>query len=270
MALYNKTIFFSIKIKFSKIVIMRKYFLFVCVIFIILFSSCSQKKKNTLNEDSINITLESSNSEFSSSPQTWHITNKRICVIFGYNFNSEEIYTPLLENLSKKYGLDENGGLILPLIYPESFKHGVKGYSSDLFSILNDDEIEFSGVIILGAPEKTHQALARLQDKWNEKIPYPIIALFPQDDILGLEFACDIVIDQEGNFSDLEEEHSQNIPQIDKILEETVDYVVALKSSLPRDISIQTHVQQMYKNRNVRRYLDPESGLQSINHFVLN
>lgn len=250
--------------------IMKKNLLVGFTIFIILFTSCSQKKKDILNEDSINITLESSDLTISSSPQTWHITNKRICVIFGYNFNSEEVYNPLLKNLSQKYGLDENGGLILPLIYPESFKHGVKGYSSDLFSILNDDEIDFSGVIILGAPEKTHQALARLQEKWDEKIPYPIIALFPQDDVLGLEFACDIVIDQEGNFSDLEEEHSQNIPQVDKILEETVDYVIALKSSMPRDVSIQTHVQQMYKNRNVRRYLDPESGLQSINHFVLN
>lgn len=249
---------------------MKKILLFFPLIFVFLFLSCNQKKSEIITEDTVKINLESTDSKVADETQTWHITNKRICVIFGYDFNSEEICKPLLNILSEKYGLDEDGGLIYPLIYPESFKHGAKGYASDLYSILNDDEIDFSGLIILGAPEKTYQALARLQDKWNQKIPYPIIALFPQDDVLGMEAACDIIIDQEGVPTDVLEEQTQNIPEIDEILEETINYVIALESPLPKDISIQTHVQQMYKNRSFRRYIDPESGLQSINHFVFN
>lgn len=251
---------------------MKKYQLFMMIsLAALIFSACSKNKKEITQEDSFELSLDKTSAKVSSAPQSWHITNKRICVVFGYDFNSPEVYQKLKALLEEKYGLDENGGLIYPLLYPDDFKHGSRGYSGDLFAILNDDTIDFSGLIILGAPEKTHTALARLQDKWEQQVPYPIIALYPQDDVLGLEAACDVVMDQgqieHDNNSELAE---QEILNADEILIDTINYIIALGSPMSRDISVQTHVQQMYKNKSFRRYVDSQSGLQSINHFVFN
>lgn len=239
----------------------------------VLLGGCKKNNNNKPVADSeapIEITLQPTDSKVHNEPQTWHITNKRICVLFGYDFNEPEVYEPLKEILSEKYGLSENGGLIYPLVYPDDFKHGVKGYSSDLYSILNDDANDFSGLIILGAPEKTHTALARLQDKWEQMVPYPIIALYPQDDVLGMESACDVVIDQGQSSASELEESEQQISDADEVLLDTINYLIALGVPMIRDTSVQTHVMQMYKNKKIRRYVDSESGLQSINHFVFN
>jgi len=251
---------------------MKKILIISLAVTALLFTGCSKNKTKTqVNpEEAIEITIQESAEKVSQEPQTWHITNKRICVLFGYDFNSPEVYQPLENLLSEKFGLEQDGGLIYPLVYPDDFKHGVKGYSGDLFAILNDDDNDFAGLIILGAPEKTHLALARLQDKWDQNVPYPIIALYPQDDVLGLESACDVVID-EGQDSDTNlEDAEQVIADADEVLLETINYIIALGAPMTRNISVQTHVQQMYKNRSVRRYVDSESGLQSINHFVFN
>ena len=251
---------------------MKKYQLFMMIsLAALIFSACSKNKKEITQEDSFELSLDKTSAKVSAAPQSWHITNKRICVVFGYDFNSPEVYQKLKALLEEKYGLDEDGGLIYPLLYPDDFKHGSRGYSGDLFAILNDDTIDFSGLIILGAPEKTHTALARLQDKWEQQVPYPIIALYPPDDVLGLEAACDVVMDQgqieHDNNSELAE---QEILNADEILIDTINYIIALGSPMSRDISVQTHVQQMYKNKSFRRYVDSQSGLQSINHFVFN
>lgn len=249
---------------------MKKILIISLAAITLLSTGCSKKHTQSQlpAEESIEITLQPTDTKIPEIPQTWHITNKRICVIFGYDFNTPEIYEPLKAQLSQKFGLNEDGGLIYPLVYPEDFKHAPKGYSSDLYSILNDDENDFAGLIILGAPEKTHLALARLQDKWEQTVPYPIIALYPQDDVLGMEAACDVVIDQGQNSDGNLEESEQVISDADEVLIETINYLIALGVPMTRDTSVQTHVQQMYKNKNIRRYVDSESGLQSINHFV--
>lgn len=251
---------------------MKKILIISLAAIAILLTGCKKNKSNSQEntEESIEITLQPTEAKVPAEPQPWHITNKRICVLFGYDFNTPEVYEPLKAKLSEKYGLADDGGLIFPLIYPDDFKHGVKGYSGDLYAILNDDTNDFAGLIILGAPEKTHTALARLQDKWEQKVPYPIISLYPQDDVLGMEAACDVVIDQ-GQSSDGNLEEAEHvIEDADIVLLDTINYIIALGVPMSRDISVQTHVLQMYKGKSFRRYVDSESGLQSINHFVFN
>lgn len=205
----------------------------------------------------------------------WHITPQKICVVLGYDFNDKEKADKMIAMLSDRYGLAEDDGLIYPMIFPDDFKANGRTYYTNLSLALQNDIPNLIGVIILGAPENTHIALSRNQDYWNSKVPYPVIALFPQDDVLGLESTCSIVLDkgQAANFNGevLEEETiGAVIPEAPEILCQTIDYILTLEGPLPRDKSLSNHVLCMLKNHQVHHYCDPETGLQSINHFVLN
>ncbi|MBP5577715.1 MAG: hypothetical protein J6X67_13255, partial [Treponema sp.] len=48
-----------------------------------------------------------------------HAEDGEICVLFGYGFNSENFYSQIIRNLDTLYGLEENDGMILPLIFPD-------------------------------------------------------------------------------------------------------------------------------------------------------
>ncbi len=248
--------------------------LFSLLAFSFIFSGC-KKKQETYDTNSIDLTLsKAEESKLSEQPQKWHVTNKRVCVLFGYDFNNPEIKEPLLTLLRNNFGLDEDGGLIYPLSYPDDFKHGVRGYASDFAAILQDDTLDLAGIVLLGAPENTHTALAKNQDKWEQNVPYPVIALFPQDDVLGIESTCDIVVDKgqtAGLTGEVAPEESdgqihQNAPEI---IVETIRYIQLLDGAPSRSRDLQKHMEQMLEGFQFHHYVDPESGLQSINHFVL-
>ena len=255
--------------------------LFGLLIFSLILSGCKkQQKKKTYDTDSIELTTDISDetkalSDLMNTTQKWHLTNKRVAVLFGYDFNNEDVKANLLSILQENFGLAEEGGLIYPITYPEDFKHGVRGYASDFAAILQSDELDLVGVVLLGAPENTHVALARNQDKWNQEVPYPVIALFPQDDVLGIESTCDIVVDKgqtAGLTGEIAPEESdgqihQNAPEI---IVETIKYIQLLDGAPSRSKELQKHMEQMLAGFQFHHYTDPESGLLSINHFVLN
>ena len=255
--------------------------LFGLLIFSLILSGCKkQQKKKTYDADRIELTTDISDetkalSDLMNTNQKWHLTNKRVAVLFGYDFNNEDVKADLLAVLQENFGLAEEGGLIYPITYPEDFKHGVRGYASDFAAILQSDELDLAGVVLLGAPENTHVALARNQDKWNQEVPYPVVALFPQDDVLGIESTCDIVVDKgqtAGLTGEIAPEESdgqihQNAPEI---IVETIKYIQLLDGAPSRSKELQKHMEQMLAGFQFHHYTDPESGLLSINHFVLN
>jgi hypothetical protein len=253
---------------------MKKIFIYGISLFAFFYISCNNDKINIPTTTSSFELLDSSFEEFNTK-NNWHITNKRICVLFGYNFNSPEIQEKIIKSLDEKYGLDSENGLITPLFFPENFKHNGKSYATDLYNFLNKDENIFSAVILLGAPENTHIALARNQDFWNMNVPYPIIALFPQDDALGLESTCDFVIEKsqvaeiEGTILK-EENETEFIIESPEILFETIDYLISYDSTFAKNSQLTLQINQIYKEKKLRHYIDPESGLQSINHFILD
>ncbi len=255
---------------------MKKTIISILSVSLIFFISSCNKDDNQISDlNSIElISSESNLSELNNNSQKWHITNKRICVVFGYDFNNPEITNELLKLLQENFGLASEGGLIYPLIYPNDFRHGAKGYATDLLNELQSEDKDFAGVVILGAPDNTHSALARNQDKWNREVPYPVIALFPQDEVLGIESTCDLVLDksQTANMAGeitQEEVEGQLISEAPEVLVNTIKYIQNLSYSLPVDSKLQTHVLQMVKSNNIYHYTDPETGLQSINHFIL-
>lgn len=238
---------------------------------------CGCKKNDDKNQLATTHNIEITNNETQSSSlnqmiNLWHITNKRICVLFGYGYNDENTVAKLTSILEERYGLDEDDGLIHTLVYPDSFKRNGRSYSSEFYSILSESEKDYAGIVILGAPESTHIALGRLQDFWSMNIPYPIIALFPQDNVLGLESTCDIVIEkaQKSDIAEEIEEESSKVEEVDpSILINTIDYVLTLNGPIPKNADLQNHAQQMLKNNNIIKYTDADTGLKSINHFVI-
>ena len=192
--------------------------------------------------------------ELVETPQTelpqWTESQSVVCVLFGYGFNSSFFYDDALARLEKQFGLEEENGLVWPVLYPDDVKNRI----SNLYDMVNARNIK--GIVLLGAPENTHYTLAKLQEFWENDMPYPVFSLFPQDDMLGMESTCDFVLDYERTAED--------------ILVSAIKYIADLpeRSHLPADEEIHAHVHQIV-GKPVRRYTDSETGLQAINHFVM-
>ena len=254
-----------------------KKIVFVLLISFILFSGCKKEKNQVPQTDLIQLNIQpaADTKVLETQNQKWHVTNKRVCVIFGYDFNTPEAVEKFTALLGERYGLEADGGLIYTMIYPDSFKHGAKGYASELTAALTGTDKDLAGILILGAPENTHTAFARLQDYWELNVPFPIYALFPQDDVLGLESTCDFVLDKEQQ-TDLtgdiapEETVSEIILEAPEVLTDCIDYMLEMEGPFVKDSTLPKHVMQMLKDKKIHHYVDPESGIQSINHFVLN
>ncbi|MCQ2591813.1 MAG: hypothetical protein MJ188_03425 [Treponema sp.] len=211
---------------------------------------------------------------FGKEKTNWRYTKKRILVFFGYDFNTPEVKEKIIKILENNFGLSENDGLISTITYPDSFKRNGRYYVSDFTDFLINYDEDLAGIIILGAPERTHIALGRLQDYWNMQVPYPIISLFPQDDILGMESTCDLVLDKldEVDADNLPAEESSNSALLSvatNVLISSINYMVNMNGGIKKDSSAQAHAVQMVKGKRLQYYLDPESGLHAINHFII-
>lgn len=277
MSFSRKNKYGTILVNMKRQIFFRRYrvkFLFtVIAITTFLTGGCKEEEKIEPSDDTINLEVYQTDENDFSGIQNWHITNKRIAVLFGYDFNTPEIVESYKEILGERYGLEEDGGMIVTITYPDDFRHNGKMYPTDLKNFLSDSNRDYCAAVILGAPENTHISLARLQDEWNMSVPFPIAALFPQDDVLGLEATCDLVIDRmqtgdmaEESFSNDELFITQKAPQI---LCQLLDYLIELGTSLPKNSSVQANAMQMFRGEKIAHYLDPETGLQSVNHFIL-
>lgn len=254
---------------------------------LLIFTSCGKKDPALTSENSLTIQLsDSGNSEITDYPQTHSFTNKKILVLFGYDFNSEAFTQKVIENLDSHYGLctendtAEDGGIIFALRFPQDFKRGGRSYATELYGILSNPEYDFGGILLLGAPEYTHLALARNQDDWNQEVPYPVIALFPQDDGLGIESTCDFIIDKSQSAKLADENISVNLENQQESNDEfalselsliysAIEYIKLSDFSLQELNEPKNHVAHLLDGKKFHNYSDPETGLKSINHFVV-
>ncbi len=195
-----------------------------------------------------------------------------ICILFGEDFTTESFYNDAINKLADKYGLKDEGGIILPIKYPDD----VKSRISNFYDVITEHKIK--GIILLGAPEGTHKALYRLRSKpsEDEEPPYSnaIFSLMPQDDILGQESTCDFILEYERNSADTDIENEISItPQLaetaENIVIRAVRYIEENPLPLQPTTELREHVQAIVGAKKVRRYTDPETGIQAINHFVI-
>ena len=247
--------------------------IFILFIYSILIISCTKDFASSdivegtvvLNDTDIDI------SENAMPTQMWHQTNKTLCVLLGYGYNTPELSEEIINLLGTKFGLKEDDGLILPLVYPNDFKRGNKYYISELRNILKDKDL--CGIILLGAPEGTNNAIAKIEDSYDGEKPFPVFSFFSQDELLGMEYVADFVLDKEmkANISGEVEEEAVQEPVVDfaKIVIHATKSMVMLERPLKKDKNLQSFVEYIVLDNKINRYIDPDTGLYSINHFVL-
>ncbi len=250
-------------------VLKKKWFGIAFCVFAFFLFGCTEKKRSSSSWDDgdlLQLSVKESNPEENSEMPFMHRepNDGLICVMFGYGFNTEDFYTNTISRLKEKYGLEEDGGLIVPIIYPDDLKSRI----SNLYDVVSERNIK--GLILLGAPEMTHKTLMKLRNDWNGHPPYAIFSFMPQDDILGQESCCDFVLEYERKTNiEVESENVVIGEDADDIVLRAVRYMAALPSALPLDLDLHSHVQSIVGEKKVRRYTDTESGIQVINHFII-
>lgn len=204
------------------------------------------------------------------------IEGKTIAVILGYGYNDSEKKDGIIQMLAQNYGVDteEAPGLISVFTYPDNFTVSGKPRISSLINLIEDKKM--CGMIILGAPEGTHTAISKLQDKTETgKLAFPVFTIFPQDDVLGSESTSFFVLDYAHKSDDSEHldssESTGDIPDFDvnKFLANAVDSILETQGELPQNDQLADFVHKIVgAKRKLNRYVDGETGLKSINHFI--
>ncbi len=264
----------------------KKYFKIFAMISLTLmslfFCACSNKK-----DKSPEITEVLEEEQPQNIRPHWQNTAEKICIVFGYGYNSEDFTKPEIEHLEEFFGLSdgtENSGLIIPYIFPDDFTVGNTGRISRLVTLLED--VKVAGLITIGAPEYTSNTLAVLREKMSDNIlqeqdsskvkPFPIYTLFPQDDALAIEATSDFVLDKAiihlDKVEEIEQEQEQvRIDGIEDIIDNAIDNMLLVKAPLKSDSTLFMHVNQIAGVKHgIKRYVDPETGLSSINHFIID
>ena len=268
----RRPIFKKLKIRYYDN--MKKYenavlFAVLCLACFI-FCSCGQRKKNNDYADLMRLNIKSVPHSVWTNSRAWSESEKKICIVFGYGYNGDEFISKIKAELSEKYGLAEDGGLIIPLLFPGDFKVSGRDRISMLPEILRD--VRLKGIIFLGAPENTHNAVSVFKNLYDGEIPFPIFSFFPQDDVLGMEWTADFVLD-EARPQDAVPAMEESVVVTDEVsllLDSSVRYMTLLDSPLPPDSDLILHVRAIAeKYGKISRYVDPETGLLSVNHFVL-
>ncbi|MBP3709224.1 MAG: hypothetical protein J6I73_02260 [Treponema sp.] len=251
------------------------------IIFIILticsfsFFSCNEKKRAIavdISSEAVSTELAGDDANnLSQKTQTWHVSNDCICILFGYGYNDVQFISSMTETLFELYGSSDDGGLILPLVFPDDFRRGSRSIAAELPLFVSDKNLR--GIILLGAPENTHFGLAHVQDSFDGVQSFPIFSFFPQDDISGMEGTADIVLDkaQSANIDGMVglEAEQTFVKAVPDFVKKSVAYMLAIDAPLAKNSDLLAHVQRIVGNASVRRYVDPQTGLQSINHFIL-
>lgn len=242
----------------------RNSILAAAAILLLIFFSCKEKVQNESVAQS-NLPEE----EEQIVPKKYTNENGSICVIFGYGFNDDKFYDDALEKLGAIYGLDDEGGLIFPLRYPEDFKSKIDNLYEKV------DKKNLRGMIFLGAPEKTYIALYKIKESvyGNANIPYSIFSFFPQDDTLGQESICDLVVEYERSAAEEATKTEIEMPideNAERVVISAIEYMANINGPMKTDGNLHERVQTIVGPDNrIHRYTDSDSGIQALNHYVM-
>lgn len=198
--------------------------------------------------------------------------DRRITLVLGYGANDSDTLASVRSMIFERYGFAEDGGLVSLFVFPDDFMQGGRGRISRLATLVNHDET--AGLIIVGAPESTHAALARLHDQDGGILSFPVFCLFPQDNVLGIEANSDLVLEymsaEEQTETDSQAAAAQFSRDLPELLSDAVWYMTLIDAPLPLNADLYTHAIQLAGSGwTVSHYADAETGLSSLNHFII-
>jgi hypothetical protein len=256
--------------------ILKALLLFISLCSVASIISCKKENKAPIAETIVSTEAPGENVPLKlkklSTETKAYLEGKNIVVILGYGYNDVANVTKITQSLNDNFGVEaeEEPALISIFVYPADFMVAGKERISSIADRIEDKNL--AGMIILGAPEGLHIALSKIQDKTEDgKIPYPVFTFFSQDDVLGTESTSDFVLDYAHKTNSIDGEVTDFIPDFDvvSILTNAISSMIELREPLKSDSSLKAFVQKLLdKNRTVVHYVDGETGLQSINHFI--
>ena len=240
-------------------------------IFLFLFSGC--KKQETKSVPAAENTVARAAKLLNLPSQiTESLSGKNIFVLLAHNFNDEKSVEDFTKTLDENFGVhsQDTPGLIKILVYPQDFTVSGKVRITSLYTILKDENP--AGLVTLGAPEGLCNAIAKLEDtQENSVLPYPVIQLFPQDNILGTEAVSTIVLDyaQTLETSISEETIFQINFNPEEILINSIEEIILERGKILKNRNLLLTVQNILGSKyKVANYIDSETSLQSVNHFI--
>lgn len=267
---------------FSYSVHMRKinfaFLLFLMALLAVFIVGCSKSKKNDIENAVLLEPTAVSDQDMVSlqSVKNFPEPNRRVALLLGYGYNEEDFVKTTMEKLKSAFGMAQDGGALVCYVFPDDFGRGSSARISLLPGMLKEDEV--SALVLVGAPEGTHRALASLQDSSGGSIGYPVISLLPQDDVLGMEAACDLVMDYLPSAAKEEDHKEESEIVIDNVLS-LIERAVYYASIIPLDVTegfdkslrdLTLHAKLLAGTEwNVSQYIDPETGIRPQNHFVI-
>lgn len=250
---------------------MKKTLLFTAAVFSILMTSCQQKKEVFVpSENTIQLDITEAEVTKEKPSPRWSSEDGTILVFLGYGFNTTEFISTEWASLIEKYGLSKDGGVLYPVFYPDDFKHGTTTRISDLNNYIN--EVSLKGIILLGAPEGISIPLSKQYDFWENNLPYSVFSFFPQEDVLAMEANADFILEAARTKEEnaLEQVNLEIDPVLYPVIDYSIRYMLELPTPLPISNDLFKHVKQIAGNSyHIRRYIDNETNLPSINHFIM-
>ena len=230
------------------------------------FSCGNSSTKIVLDENTLIIEPKESSEDMGNKSQSlWTNDEGVVVVLFGYGFNEPSFTNSILQKIKDEFGVENENGLVLPVIFPDDLHNRI----SSLNDFLGDRQIR--GIILLGAPERTHIALAKIHNDWDNMTPFNIFSFFPQDEVLGQEGTCNFVVEYPRLHTELSEDSGviQSADESVEIIMNSIRYVAQLPGSIPCDKDLQFHVQNILKGKKIKPYVDSETGITSVNHFLI-
>lgn len=230
------------------------------------FSCGNSSTKIVLDENTLIIEPKESSEDMGNKSQSlWTNDEGVVVVLFGYGFNEPSFTNSILQKIKDEFGVENENGLVLPVIFPDDLHNRI----SSLNDFLGDRQIR--GIILLGAPERTHIALAKIHNDWDNMTPFNIFSFFPQDEALGQEGTCNFVVEYPRLHTELSEDSGviQSADESVEIIMNSIRYVAQLPRSIPCDQDLQFHVQNILKGKKIKPYVDSETGITSVNHFLI-
>ena len=230
------------------------------------FSCGNSSTKIVLDENTLIIEPKESSEDMGNKSQSlWTNDEGVVVVLFGYGFNEPSFTNSILQKIKDEFGVENENGLVLPVIFPDDLHNRI----SSLNDFLGDHQIR--GIILLGAPERTHIALAKIHNDWDNMTPFNIFSFFPQDEALGQEGTCNFVVEYPRLHTELSEDSGviQSADESVEIIMNSIRYVAQLPGSIPCDKDLQFHVQNILKGKKIKPYVDSETGITSVNHFLI-